>query len=149
MILQSVSQSSTIPWNRCRREESLRRENSELLKRLESSEARNEELAESVSMATKPLLRQLEQLQSNLSHKTASFLKQEKTLSESVVELQKKLETTIETNRSLREENLTAKTRLTAFESKITAMELDRDRLEKLCEERRLENSRLMEKHKK
>lgn len=84
-----------------RKEEFLKHENNELLKRLEAAEARSEELSESVSMATKPLLRQLEQLQANLSHKSDSFMKQEKALSEKNIELQTKMENLIEMDRSL------------------------------------------------
>ncbi|XP_046737383.1 TATA element modulatory factor isoform X2 [Diprion similis] len=130
---------------RVKREDSLRQENNELLKRLESSEERNEALSESVSMATKPLLRQLEQLQSNLSTKNASFLKQEKILSETIAELQRKLDTTVETNRSLREENVATKSRLTSLEAKITTIESEKDKLEKLCQEKMLENSQFAE----
>ncbi|XP_015510965.2 TATA element modulatory factor isoform X1 [Neodiprion lecontei] len=130
---------------RVKREDSLRQENNELLKRLESSEERNEALSESVSMATKPLLRQLEQLQSNLSTKNASFLKQEKILSETIAELQRKLDTTVETNRSLREENVATKSKLTNLEAKINTLESEKDKLEKLCREKMLENSQFAE----
>lgn len=119
------------------------------MKRLESSEARNEELSESVSMATKPLLRQLEQLQSSLSNKTASFFKKEKTMSDTIAELQRKLDSTMETNRSLREENLAMKTKVTSLESRLNATESDKEQLEKLCEERKLENLQLAEENKK
>lgn len=71
-----------------RKERDLRNENMELLKRLENSEARNEELAESVSMATKPLIRQLDTLQSTFNYKQTSWEKQE---SELVEKLRKSL----------------------------------------------------------
>lgn len=63
-----------------RKEAALRGENNELLRRLENSEARNEELAESISQATKPLIRQLDALQSTYSFKQNSWEKQEQEL---------------------------------------------------------------------
>lgn len=58
----------------------MRLENTELLRRLEGAEARNEELTQSVSQATKPLVRQLEALQATYSMKSNAWEKQEQTL---------------------------------------------------------------------
>ncbi|XP_048514067.1 TATA element modulatory factor isoform X2 [Athalia rosae] len=126
-----------------RKEESLRQENAELLKQLETSEARNEALAESLSMATKPLSRQLEQLQTNLSHKTASFLKQEKAMTEAAMELQRNYEATIETNHSLREENQVIKARLSSLEAKVNTVENEKMKLTEICQQQCLDSAKL------
>jgi len=131
-----------------RREEFFKHENNELLKRLEAAEARSEELSESVSIATKPLLRQIEQLQANLLHKSNSFMKQEKVLSEKNIELQSKVENLIEMDRLLREENVNLKSKESHLESKLNLKEKERSKLEELCDMLKKENDRLIEQNK-
>lgn len=62
------------------KEQILRSENSDLLRRLEEAERRNEELTQSVLEVSKPLVRQLETLQSTHNMKVASFEKIEQGL---------------------------------------------------------------------
>lgn len=131
-----------------RREEFFKHENNELLKRLEAAEARSEELSESVSVATKPLLRQIEQLQANLLHKSNSFMKQEKVLSEKNIELQSKVENLIEMDRLLREENVNLKSKESHLESKLNSKEKERSKLQELCDILKKENDRLIEQNK-
>ncbi|XP_015595309.1 TATA element modulatory factor isoform X2 [Cephus cinctus] len=130
-----------------KREESLKQENIELLKRLEAAEARSEELSESVSMATKPMLRQLEQLQSSLSHKSTTFMKQEKTMSEKIIELQTKLDSLIEVDRSLKEENVSLKSKVSVLESKFNAKEAERVKLEALYEQIKQKSEKITEEN--
>lgn len=130
-----------------KKEEFLKHENSELLKRLEAAEARSEELSESVSTATKPLLRQLEQLQANLLHKTNSFMKQEKTLSDKNIELQTKIENLLETDRYLKEENINLKSKISQLEAKFTAKENERTRLQELYDELVIQKEKLTEQN--
>ncbi|XP_076627885.1 TATA element modulatory factor isoform X2 [Colletes latitarsis] len=132
---------------RVKKEEFLKHENSELLKRLEAAEARSEELSESVSMATKPLLRQLEQLQANLTHKSNSFMKQEKALSEKNIELQTKVENLIEMERYLKEENVNLKSKISQLESKLTAKETERTRLQESYNELMIKKEKLIEQN--
>ncbi|XP_014477317.1 PREDICTED: TATA element modulatory factor isoform X2 [Dinoponera quadriceps] len=133
---------------RVSREEFLKHENSELLKRLEAAEARSEELSESVSVATKPLLRQLEQLQANLLHKSNSFMKQEKVLSDKNVELQSKIENLIEMDRLLREENVNLKSKESHLESKLNSKEKERVRLQESRDQLAEQNGKLLEQNK-
>lgn len=130
-----------------RKEEFLKHENSELLKRLEAAEARSEELSESVSMATKPLLRQLEQLQANLLHKSNSFMKQEKTLSEKNIELQTKIENLLETDHYLKEENINLKSKISQLEAKFTVKENERKRLQELYDELVIQKEKFAEQN--
>lgn len=67
-----------------RKEASLRQEAVELLRRLEAAEARSEELAQSVSGSTRPILRQLEMLQAASSTQQATWEKQERALSDTI-----------------------------------------------------------------
>lgn len=113
------------------------------------SETRSEEMSESVSSATKPLLRQLEQLQANLLQKTNSFMKQEKIMSEKIIELQTKLENLTETDQSLKEDNLTLKSRVSTLETKLHAKELDRANFEDLTNELKLKNENIVEENNK
>lgn len=133
---------------RYRREEFLKHENSELLKRLEAAEARSEELSESVSVATKPLLRQLEQLQANLLHKSNNFMKQEKILSEKNIELLSKIENLMEMDRLLRQENVHLKSKESHLESKLNLKEKERSGLQVSCDKLKDENERLLEQTK-
>ncbi|XP_012139499.1 TATA element modulatory factor [Megachile rotundata] len=128
-----------------KKEEFLKHENSELLKRLEAAEARSEELSESVSTATKPLLRQLEQLQANLLHKTNNFMKQEKALSDKNIELQTKVENLTEADRYLKEENVNLKSKISQLESKLVTKENEKTRLQELCDELTAQKEKLTE----
>ncbi|XP_076757592.1 TATA element modulatory factor isoform X2 [Xylocopa sonorina] len=130
-----------------KKEEFLKHENSELLKRLEAAEARSEELSESVSMATKPLLRQLEQLQANLLHKSNNFMKQEKLLSEKNIELQTKIENLLETDRYLKEENVNLKSKISQLEAKLTAKENEKIRLQELHDGLMVQKEKLAEQN--
>ncbi|XP_011302533.1 TATA element modulatory factor [Fopius arisanus] len=124
--------------------ESIKQENSELLKRLEAAETRSEELSESVSLATQPLLRQLEQLQTSLAHKSSAYMKQEKIMAERIDELQTKVDSMAVTDRSLVEENLNLKSRVMSLESQLKRKDVEKMKLEETCEKGRLENEELV-----
>ncbi|XP_043468312.1 TATA element modulatory factor [Leptopilina heterotoma] len=130
-----------------KKEENLKQENLELLRRLEMSETRSEEISESVSSATKPLLRQLEQLQANLLQKTNTFMKQEKIMSEKIIELQTKLENLTETDQSLKEDNLTLKSRVSSLETKLHSKEQDRLKFQDLTNELKTKNENIVEEN--
>nr|AAF21899.1 TATA element modulatory factor [Rattus norvegicus] len=65
-----------------RKEDYLRHEISELQQRLQEAENRNQELSQSVSSTTRPLLRQIENLQATLGSQTSSWEMLEKNLSD-------------------------------------------------------------------
>lgn len=119
----------------------------DLLKRLEAAESRSEEMSESVSQATKPLLRQLEQVQSSLSHKTSLYMRQEEMMTEKIADLQAKLESISETNRSLGEENANLKSRCSVLETKINAKNTDRKKLDETIESLKEQNKKLTEEN--
>lgn len=130
-----------------RKEKFHKYENSQLLERLEAAEARSEELSQLVSMATKPLLRQLEQLQANLTHKSNSFMKQEKVLSGKNIELQTKVENLLEMERYLKEENINVNSKISQLESKLAGKEFERTLLQKSYDELIIEKEKLMEQN--
>lgn len=65
-----------------RREECLRQEKADILERLEEADKRNDELTQSVAAATKPLLRQIENLQSSYSAQSLSWESLERNLTD-------------------------------------------------------------------
>lgn len=60
-----------------------------LPQRLQEAENRNQELSQSVTSATRPLLRQIENLQASLGGQTASWEKLEKSISDRLGKRQK------------------------------------------------------------
>lgn len=64
-----------------KKEQNLRGENNELVRRLEDAERRNEELSQSLLEVSKPLVQQLDSLQASHNKKVASLEKVEQTLS--------------------------------------------------------------------
>lgn len=118
-----------------RKEEKLKHEINELIQRAESAETRNEELSESLTSATKPLLRQLEQLQMNLTNKSNNFNKQEKLFTEKNHELENKILNFLEVNRSLKEENITLKTTVTQLQANLNTKEFEMIHLQQSYDE--------------
>lgn len=127
--------------------ETLKRENNELLKRFEAAEARSEELSESVTLATKPLLRQLEQLQTSFALKTSNFAKQEKLMAEIIEELQTKLESLVATDRSLIEENVSLRSKVSTLESQIKRKESGQAQIAESLEKLRSEYEKLLDEN--
>ena len=56
------------------------------MKRLQEAESRNQELSQGMTSATRPLLRQIENLQASLGGQTASWEKLEKNISDRLCE---------------------------------------------------------------
>ena len=127
----------------------LKQENLDILKRLEAAESRSEEMSESVSMTTKPLLRQLEQLQLSLSHKTNFYLRQEEIMTEKIADLQAKLENITESNRSLSEENANLKSRSSVLESKLKTKEENNLKTDEVYSLLKEENKKLINDNKR
>lgn len=103
-----------------KKEQALRKENANLLRRVEDAEVRNEELAQSVSQATRPLIRQLEALQNTHSMKTSAWESQEHNLTEKLKSIQENLSVTIDKERSSREECLNLRSSVSSLETKFS-----------------------------
>ncbi|OCT83464.1 TATA element modulatory factor [Xenopus laevis] len=124
-----------------RKEDYLRQEIAELQQRLQEGETRNQELSQSVTSATRPLLRQIENLQATLAAQTSSWEKLEKNLSDRLAESQTLLASAVEKERASTEEVLTFKTQISAIESQNSLLRQEKSRLQAQLE---VEKSRLL-----
>ncbi|XP_058488167.1 TATA element modulatory factor [Solea solea] len=129
-----------------RKEDYLREEISELQQRLQEAEARNQELSHSVTSATRPLLRQIENLQASLGGQTASWEKLEKNISDRLADAQAQLAVAVEKERSAADELLSFKSQHTSLESQnsllrqekarvLAQLDVERNKREKLEDE--------------
>uniref|UniRef100_A0A672HT45 TATA element modulatory factor 1 TATA binding domain-containing protein n=1 Tax=Salarias fasciatus TaxID=181472 RepID=A0A672HT45_SALFA len=112
-----------------RKEDYLREEISELQQRLQDAETRNQELSQSVTSATRPLLRQIENLQASLGGQTASWEKLEKSISDRLTDAQAQLAVAVEKERSAAEELLSIKSQLASLESQNSTLRQEKARL--------------------
>ncbi|XP_051931330.1 TATA element modulatory factor isoform X2 [Hippocampus zosterae] len=117
-----------------RKEDYLRDEISELQQRLQEAESRNQELSESVTSATRPLLRQIENLQASLGGQTASWEKLEQSISDRLVEAQAQLAAAVEKERAATEDSLSVKCQLASLESQNSLLRQEKVRLLALVE---------------
>ncbi|XP_076845353.1 TATA element modulatory factor isoform X2 [Brachyhypopomus gauderio] len=111
-----------------RKEDYLREEISDLQQRLQDAETRNQELSQSVTSATRPLLRQIENLQANLGAQTASWEKLEKNISDRLAEAQAQLAVAVEKERSATEELHAVKAQLASLESQNSLLRQEKGR---------------------
>uniref|UniRef100_A0A4W5QJT9 TATA element modulatory factor 1 n=1 Tax=Hucho hucho TaxID=62062 RepID=A0A4W5QJT9_9TELE len=112
-----------------RKEDYLREEISDLQQRLQGAETRNQELSQSVTSATRPLLRQIENLQASLGGQTASWEKLETSISDRLVEAQAQLAVAVEKERAATEELMAIKAQLASLESQNSLLRQEKGRL--------------------
>ncbi|XP_026356991.2 TATA element modulatory factor [Ursus arctos] len=113
-----------------RKEDYLRHEISELQQRLQEAENRNQELSQSVSSTTRPLLRQIENLQATLGTQTSSWEKLEKNLSDRLGESQTLLAAAVERERAATEELLANKIQMSSMESQNSLLRQENSRFQ-------------------
>ncbi|KAL1790206.1 TATA element modulatory factor isoform X1 [Sigmodon hispidus] len=113
-----------------RKEDYLRHEISELQQRLQEAENRNQELSQSVSSTTRPLLRQIENLQATLGSQTSSWETVEKNLSDRLGESQTLLASAVERERAATEELLANKIQMSSVESQNALLRQENSRLQ-------------------
>uniref|UniRef100_A0AAY4CXZ5 Uncharacterized protein n=1 Tax=Denticeps clupeoides TaxID=299321 RepID=A0AAY4CXZ5_9TELE len=117
-----------------KKEDYLREEISELQQRLQAAETRNQELSQSVTTATRPLLRQIENLQATLGSQTASWEKLEKSISDRLGEersdAQAQLAVAVEKERAATEDLQAMKTQVVSLESQNSLLRQDKGRLQ-------------------
>ncbi|XP_004676047.1 PREDICTED: TATA element modulatory factor isoform X1 [Condylura cristata] len=113
-----------------RKEDYLRHEISELQQRLQEAENRNQELSQNVSSTTRPLLRQIENLQATLGSQTSSWEKLEKNLSDRLGESQTLLAAAVERERAATEELLANKIQMSSMESQNSLLRQDNSRFQ-------------------
>ncbi|NXP69688.1 TMF1 factor, partial [Ramphastos sulfuratus] len=113
-----------------RKEDYLRQEISELQQRLQEAESRNQELSQSVTSATRPLLRQIENLQATLGAQTSAWEKVEKNLSDRLGESQTLLAAAAEKERTATEELLANRIQMSSTESQNSLLRQENTRLQ-------------------
>ncbi|XP_052069075.1 TATA element modulatory factor-like isoform X2 [Mytilus californianus] len=112
-----------------RREDMLRQEISDLQVQLQEDEARNQDLSQNVTSATRPLLRQIENLQSTFAQQSASWEKVEKNLSDRLYEAQTQLAMMTERERSASEKLMDINTQVATLESQNSHLRQDKSQL--------------------
>jgi hypothetical protein len=122
-----------------KKEQVLRNENNELLRRLEDAEARNEELSQSVLEVSKPLVRQLESLQATHTIKVTNFEKIEQELTLKINELHSRLQTSLNTERVVKDESITLRSKLSEVESEISSLKHQNEMVRMELEQRKTE----------
>ncbi|XP_078270650.1 TATA element modulatory factor isoform X2 [Rhinoraja longicauda] len=112
-----------------RKEDYLRQEIGELQQRLQEAENRNQELSQSVTSASRPLLRQIENLQATLVAQSASWEKLEKNLSNRLADGQAQLAAALEKERAVSEELLTLRMQVSSLDSQNGLLRQEKSRL--------------------
>ncbi|XP_069499902.1 TATA element modulatory factor isoform X2 [Ambystoma mexicanum] len=130
-----------------RKEDYLRHEIGELQQRLQEGENRNQDLSQTVTFATRPLLRQIENLQATLGAHTTSWEKLEKNLSDRLAEAQTLLAASVEKERAATEELIFFKTQLSSAESQISLLRQEKSRLQAQLEVEKAQLSKVEEEH--
>lgn len=113
-----------------RREDSLRQEVSDLQQRLQEAEERNQELTQSVSTATRPLLRQIENIQSTFAIQSTNFERIERNLSDRLAEAQNQLVSAVEKERNASENLMELSTRVNSLDIQVSSLRQDKARLQ-------------------
>lgn len=121
------------------REDQLRQELAALQSRLQEAESRNEDLSSSVSQATKPLLRQLENLQSVHSAQVANWEKVEGSLTERLNSAQIHLNEAQEKERAATEKQTTLQSKVSSLEAQIKLLRTEKTKLSAELEAERAE----------
>ncbi|KTF85374.1 hypothetical protein cypCar_00022370 [Cyprinus carpio] len=126
-----------------KKEDYLREEISELQQRLQEAETRNQELSQSVTSATRPLLRQIENLQATLGAQTASWEKLEKNISDRLADAQAQLAVSVEKERSATEELLAIRAHIASLESQASLLRQEKGRLQGQLDAERMRREKL------
>ncbi|XP_046855541.1 TATA element modulatory factor-like [Xenia sp. Carnegie-2017] len=113
-----------------RREDKLKQEILDIQMRLQEEEGRNQELSQNVSVATRPLLRQIENLQHSHGSQQMSWEKLERNLTERLTDAQTQLATAQEKERAATERSLELSSKLAALESQVSNYRQEKSRIE-------------------
>ncbi|CAG9801531.1 unnamed protein product [Chironomus riparius] len=106
------------------REQKLRQENLELKRKLEETEFRIEDQKQEASLASIPLIRQLESLQSTLNSRTASWENQERLLLEKLEIAQNKLSSQSDVEKVAKDQVMHLNIKISNLEEKLSSTSL-------------------------
>ncbi|CAK8683437.1 unnamed protein product [Clavelina lepadiformis] len=109
-----------------RKEDQLRKEIKDLQQRLQDSDLRNHELSDSISESTRPLLRQIENLQLTYSNQTKSWEALEKSLTSRLGDAQMQLVASQDKERALQMALVECKSRLGSQEKQLTELHAEK-----------------------
>ncbi|XP_070580779.1 TATA element modulatory factor-like isoform X3 [Ptychodera flava] len=112
-----------------RKEDNLRQEILDLQQRLQEAEYRNQELSQSVTAATRPLLRQIENLQSTFTTQSSSWERVERSLTERLNEAQTQLAGAMEKERMVNENTMEMNSKLASLESQVMMLRQEKMKL--------------------
>nr|XP_039247998.1 TATA element modulatory factor-like [Styela clava] len=122
LLLQIMELNNTVSRSEAaasRKDDDHRREIRELQQRIQESEGRNQDLSDNVSNTTRPLLRQIENLQATHSSQQRSWNALEKTLNNRLGEAQAELLTARENERIAQNGAIEAKSKASAYEKQV------------------------------
>ncbi|XP_070501730.1 TATA element modulatory factor [Chironomus tepperi] len=106
------------------REQKLRQENLELKRKLEETEFRIEDQKQEASLASIPLIRQLESLQSTLNSRTALWENQERVLLEKLEAAQNKLSSQSDVEKQAKDQVMHLNIKISNLEEKLSSTSL-------------------------
>lgn len=151
-ILELTNSMSRAETNTARRDDDHRREVKELQQRIQESEGRNQDLSDNVTGVTRPLLRQIENLQATHSTQQRSWNALEKTLNYRLAEAQTDLMAARESERLAQSMSIECKSKVQALEKQIendrkiiSNHEQDIASMQKQLEERKVELEETMQ----
>lgn len=116
------------------REDALRQDIANLQQRLQEAEGRNDELNQNVSAATRPLLRQIDNLQSTLNIQTSSWERVERNLTDRLNETQKQLGHATEKERAIAEKYADVSSKVASLEAQCSLLRQEKAKLLALFE---------------
>jgi len=112
-----------------RKEQILRQEIADLRQRLQEAESRNEDLTQNISNATRPLLRQIENLQTTYVTQINSLEKTERQLTDRLAEMQTQYALSVEHERVAQETLLETNAKWKLAEAQLSTLKQDKIRL--------------------
>lgn len=117
----------------------LRRENAELLRRLEATDMKLEQQSDLLSDSTIPLFRQIEALQATLDQRNTVFESKEKHYVEQIDELQNKFVKLSSTEQLATEQRITLKSKIATLEEEISTLRLKLEKISSSIQQKELE----------
>ncbi|XP_037044767.1 TATA element modulatory factor [Bradysia coprophila] len=121
------------------KELNLRRENAELLRRLEETELKLEQQTGLLSDSTIPLFRQIEALQSTLDQRNTVFEGKEKHYLEQIDELQCKFTKLSNTEQVSTEQRVTLKNKISTLEEEVSTLRIKLDKVSDSIQQKEME----------
>ncbi|XP_066917354.1 TATA element modulatory factor-like [Clytia hemisphaerica] len=150
-LLDLQTEYSRLEQQSARKEENFKREIQDLHKRIEDGESRNQELSQSVTAVTKPLLRQIENLQHSHTNQSENWERIERNLTERVGQLQQEMLLSSEKERSATDIAQEMKSKVKSFDAQVKSLKSEKKKLQSSLEEETTKNREMEEfvqKHK-